>query len=123
MLFYSVVGLPTATFIDGGRTHHVASNVARTSAPSTNTLEIDVFRCSVDGPTRPVSCHLTLCWTWNQSDVEENCKCASPSSVRITLKTLDDVTHYHMLLGQTHLKTTLKRNGVALEYYNMFEAR
>ena len=69
-----------------GRTHHVASNMVGTGALSTNTLEIDVFFCSVDGPTRPVSCQITLCWTWNQSDAEEKCKCASLSSVRTTFK-------------------------------------
>ena len=76
--FAASVGLPTRTVIDGGRTHHVACNMARTSAPSTNTLEIDVFGCSAEGSTRPVFCQITLCWTWNQSDVEEKCKCASP---------------------------------------------
>ena len=69
---------PPQPVIDGGRTQHVARNMAGTGAPSTNTLEIDVFCCSVDGPTRPVSCQITLCWTWNQSDVEEKCKCTSP---------------------------------------------
>ena len=84
--FAAVVGLPIPPVIDGGRTHRVANNMAGTGAPSTNTLEIDVVCCSVDGPTRPVSCQITLCWTWNQSDVEEKCKCASLSSVRTTLK-------------------------------------
>ena len=105
------------------RTHHVASTLAGTGAPSTNNHEIDVFCCSVDGPTRPVSCHITPCWTWNQSDVEEKCQCASLSSVRTTLKTVKEVTHHHMLLKQAQLKTTPKGNGVALEYDNMFEAR
>ena len=81
--FTSVVGLPTLT---GAEPTMLPSNMARTGAPSTNTLEIDVFCCSVDGPTRPVSCQITLCWTWNQSDVEQKCKCASLSSVRTTLK-------------------------------------
>ena len=81
--FTSVVGLPILT---GAEPTMLPSNMARTGAPSTNTLEIDVFCCSVDGPTRPVSCQITLCWTWNQSDVEQKCKCASLSSVRTTLK-------------------------------------
>ena len=84
--FAAVVGLPTPTVTDGGRNHHVASNMAGTSTPSTNTLEIDVFCCSVDGSARPVSCQITLWWTWNQSDVEEKCKRTSLSSVRTTLK-------------------------------------
>ena len=40
-VFAAVVALPTPTVTDGGRTHHVASNMAGTGAPSTNTLEID----------------------------------------------------------------------------------
>ena len=61
-LFTSVARLPTPTIIDGGRTHHVACNMAGTSAPSTNTPEIDVFCCSVDGPyeARPLSYHAQL---------------------------------------------------------------
>ena len=57
-----MVGLPTPTVIDWSRTHHVASNMAGTSAPSTNTLEIDVFCCSVDGPyeARLLSYHAQL---------------------------------------------------------------
>ena len=47
--FAAVVGLPTPTVIDGGRTHHVASNMARTGAQSANTLGIDGVCCSVDG--------------------------------------------------------------------------
>ena len=116
--FNSVVGLPHCA--RHRRTHHVASNLAGTGAPSTNNHEIDVFCCSVDGPTRPVSCHVTPCWTWNQSDVEEKCQCASLSSVRTTLKTLKEVTHHHMLFKQAQLKTTPKGNGVALERDNMF---
>ena len=73
--FYTtLVGLPTPPVIDGGRTHRVPSNMAGTSAPSTNNLEIDMFCCSVDVPMRPVSGQITLCWTWNQSDVEERCQ-------------------------------------------------
>ena len=54
--FNTLVGLPAPPVIDGGRTHRVPSNMAGTSAPSTNNLEIDMFCCRVHGPLRPVSC-------------------------------------------------------------------
>ena len=41
--FAAVVGLPTPPVIDGGRTRHVASNMAGASAPSTKNFEIDFF--------------------------------------------------------------------------------
>ena len=50
--FTAVVGLPTPTVIDGGRTHHVASNMAGTSAPSTTgaflTTSDSLSECSVE---------------------------------------------------------------------------
>ena len=103
-----------------GCSHRRSSTEAeRTSAPSTNTFEIDVFCCSVDGSTRPVPCQITLCWTWNQSDVEEKCKCASPCT---TLKLVKG-TFRQMCLKPAQLKTALEGNVVALESYNMFEVR
>ena len=84
-------------------------------------LRLTCFAAAWTGPRSP-SRHITLCWAWNQSDVEEKCKCASLSSVRTTLKQHKKVTHFQMLLKQAQLRTTLKRNDVALEYYNMFEA-
>ena len=107
-MLFCPFGRIARTVIDGGRTHHVACNMARTSAPSTNTLEIDVFGCSAEGSTRPVSGQITLCWTWNQSDVEEKCK---------------KVAYHQMQLKQAQLKTTLEGYVVALESYNMSDAR
>ena len=117
--FTAVVGSPTQSVIDGGRTHHVAGNMAGTGAPSTNTLEIDVFCCSVDERTRPVSCQITLCWTWNLSEVEENCKRASPSSVshqtQISQKSYASSNVFET--GTTEDKQHSKGNVVALESY------
>ena len=48
-------------------------------------LRLTCFAAALTGPRGP-SLVISFCWTWNQSDVEEKCKCASPSSVRTALK-------------------------------------
>ena len=86
VLIYLCGWMATPPVIGKVRTHHVACNMARTSAPSTNNFKIDMLCCGVDGPRGPSLVMSRSAGHGTRDDVEKKCQCASPSSVRTTLK-------------------------------------
>ena len=112
--FTSVVGLPTPPVIDGVRTHHVASNMAGTGAPSTKNFFRDASCCNsrvavtrapptTNETLREEIVHITCTQT---RDTNTNADvCANSSSLTATLKPrrLPDVSPDIKL----HVKTLL----------------
>ena len=107
--FITVVGLPTPHVIDGGRTHHVASNMAGTSAPSTKNLLRDVSCCNsrVAVTRAPLTTNETLreeimritCTQTRDTNTNADV-CANSSSLTATIKKIARCVARHQVACQ-----------------------
>ena len=117
-------GCPPRRSSTGAEPTMFAGNMAGTSAPSNNTLEIDMFCRNVDRRTRPVSCQVTLCRTWNRCRGEMQARITSVSSHH-TQTSQCKVTYHQMCLkpGTTEDKQHSKEMSWHSNPINKIEVR